>query len=63
MQFEKMLNFYTIAVVVVLVLTTLVCTSVVVISKFSRNLGLELRAGTQTESKMYTSSLESCTQK
>ncbi len=63
MQFEKMLNFYTIAVVIVLVLTTLVCTSVVIISKFSRNLGLELRSGVRTEYEMCTSSLESCTQK
>lgn len=39
MEFEKLFNFYTIMVIIVLVVTTLACVCFTIISKAESNLG------------------------
>ncbi len=63
MEFEKIFKAYTVFVIAVLILTTVLCTSVVVISKFNRNLGLERATQSAFAYKMQHTSLEICTQK
>lgn len=39
MEFEKLFKFYTICVVVILIVTTLICVSFVIVDKAKGNLG------------------------
>ncbi len=52
MEFEKIFNFYTVAVIVILLVTTLTCVCFSIISKAESNLG----------GVMESTALEYCTQ-
>ncbi len=62
-EFERLFKFYTVSVIAVMFLTVVACTSLVVIGKFSRNLGLTQGVNNHIRYEIKTGNLEICTQK